>query len=73
MRADATKYNTLYLQGAMTRWRLIIQIAKLKTEEGKQVTLDDIMGSIQKGTSNMYMERVKELEKYIKDREVIEG
>lgn len=57
----------------MTRWRLIIQIAKLKTEEGKQVTLDDIMGSIQKGTSNMYMERVKELEKYIKDREVIEG
>ena len=55
-REDQARINRLYVQGALTKWRLLIQIGKLKAGMNKELTLENLMGAIQKGNTNVYID-----------------
>ena len=52
------------MQGALTKWRLMTQIMKMKMggAEYESKTLDDIIALIQQSSNNAYKDQIKELQ-----------
>ena len=78
VKEDTEKYNRLQMTHALMKWRLVTQIIKMKMgdERFANSTLEDVIEAIQKGTNNVYMEQVKEMNREIgemKEREVEMG
>ncbi len=64
LKEDTAKYNKLFLTHALTKWRLITQIMKMKMghETFANATLDEVIQAIQKGSNNLYIEQVRTLQ-----------
>jgi hypothetical protein len=65
LKEDTAKYNKLFVTHALTKWRLITQIMKMKVGNDKfaNFTLEQVIEEIQKGSNNIYRDQVVELKK----------
>ena len=55
------------MQGALTKWRLMTQIMKMKMggAEYESKTLDDIIALIQQSSNHAYKDQIKELQEEV--------
>ena len=57
------------MQGALTKWRLMTQIMKMKMggAEYESKTLDDIIALIQQSSNHAYKDQIKELQEEVSE------